>query len=114
MLLFILMSFVSPIKIYIAQSCIVQLTLPTFMSFAVTFALVAAEGGKPRNQRILDLDFAQQLASAAEFLAPVSREEDVTNNVEAILLRFSSDQWDLSGGFCFPQQNINRFLQNQP
>ena len=69
-------------------------------------ALIEAEGQKSRNHRdVADLDLEQELASLAEVLGTVSREEDVTNRVETLLNLFSRDKWNLSGGFCFPQQN---------
>jgi hypothetical protein len=48
----------------------------------------------------------QQFSSVSRFLGAVSREEDVTNRLETVLSVFSDDQWGLSGGFGFPQHNL--------
>jgi len=67
--------------------------------------LVTAEGQKPRNLSTLDIDFSQRLEIVTSDLNSVSREEDVTNRLESILNVFAREQWDLSGGIVFPQQN---------
>jgi len=67
--------------------------------------LVTAEGQKPRNLSTLDIDFSQRLEIITSDLNPVSREEDVTNRLESILATFAREQWDLSGGIVFSQQN---------
>jgi hypothetical protein len=67
--------------------------------------LVTAEGQKPRNLSTLDIDFSQDLKIATRNFNPVSREEDVTNRLESILAEFAQEQWNLSGGIVFPQQN---------
>lgn len=67
--------------------------------------LVTAEGQKPRNLSTLDIDFSQRLEIVTSVFNPVSREEDVTNRLESILAVFAREQWDLSGGIDFPQQN---------
>jgi predicted Ser/Thr protein kinase len=67
--------------------------------------LVTAEGQKPRNLSTLDIDFSQRLEIVTSDLNPISSEEDVTNRLESILAVFAREQWHLSGGIVFPQQN---------
>ena len=65
--------------------------------------LVKVEGMKPRNQRLVDIDFGARLD--AEFLPNVSEEEHVTDSLAQLLRVFSRVPGELSGGFEFPKSN---------
>lgn len=70
-------------------------------------SLVAAEGTREHNQRVVDsnFDLATRFEMNLEQLEPCSEEEHVTSATAFLLSNISIERYDLSDGIYFPRRN---------